>query len=61
MMYQCWQKEPSDRPSFADLCNSLGKLLEEQNSQLPTMRDIGYQTSEEAVKRRITRGLSLLK
>ena len=37
MMKSCWEREPKDRPNFADLVTKISSLLEEIKNYLPLM------------------------
>ena len=47
----CWAKEPSARPTFAELQKTFGAFLAEQNTKLPPVRDVGALVAEEDVKK----------
>ena len=44
-MSECWRSEPDARPTFQDLCQRLGKMLEEEGSNLYLNLDVIYLSS----------------
>ena len=44
-MSECWRSEPDARPTFQDLCQRLGKLLEEEASNEYLNLDVIYLSS----------------
>jgi hypothetical protein len=37
----CWKAEPSDRPKFAGLVETLKEAIDNQLEELPPVRDVG--------------------
>ena len=43
LMRDCWQWEPSERPTFVEICQRLSSILEQKNQVVPTSTDRFYE------------------
>ena len=50
--HTCWAKEPSARPTFAELHKTFGAFLADLNKKLPPARDVGALTDDSDKKKK---------
>ena len=48
----CWAKEPTARPTFAELHKTFGAFLADLNTKLPPARDVGALTDDSDKKKK---------
>ena len=48
----CWAKEPTARPTFAELYKTFGAFLADLNTKLPPARDVGALTDDSDKKKK---------